>query len=256
MKRLILTAMLLASIAHAQTPPAQSRPATPSPAAHSAFTAEQRAEIVQILRDSLRTDPTLLRDGVAALQQDEQQQQDAAARGAIAAEGRALTENPADPATGPADADVTVVEFYDTRCPYCRRLPPTLAALLKADPKLRIVYKDLPILGPVSLLEARALLAAKRQGGYARLQDALLADPVPSTLQTLRATAQRLGMDGARLTQDMGDPSIQAQLEANLQLARTLHVDGTPAFVIGHQLIPGAVSLAELQTAVAAARTQ
>ena len=264
MKRLALATMLLAGAAQAQAQPSQSRlappgqPALPSQSVPqgSAFTPPQRAEIVQILRDALRGDPSILRDAVAALQQDELRQQDAAARSAIVAQRRQLTGDPADPATGAPDADVTVVEFYDTRCPYCRRLAPTMAALVKADPKLRVVYKDLPILGPASTLEARALLAAQRQGGYAAMQEAILRDPAPSTAQSLRALAERLGLDGARLQQDMADPATQARLEANLQLARALHVEGTPAFVVGARLIPGAVELADLQEAVAAARAQ
>jgi protein-disulfide isomerase len=191
---------------------------------------------------------------LAALQQDEARQQDQAAQNAITSAHDALTENAADPSAGAAGADVTVVEFYDTRCPYCRRLLPTLAALLKADPKVRIVYKDLPILGPDSMLEARALLAAQRQGGYAPMQEAVMSSTGPATPQTLRAKAASLGLDGAKLQQDMADPALQARIDSNLQLARALHVDGTPAFVIGARLIPGAVALAALQDAVAAAR--
>jgi protein-disulfide isomerase len=218
------------------------------------FNAGQRAEIVQILRDALRSDPSILRDAVTALQQDDARQQDAAALDAITSQRHALLENSADPAVGDSAGDVTLVEFYDTRCPYCRGLLPTMAALLKADPKLRVVYKDLPILGPNSMLEARALLAAQRQGGYERMQDAVMHNSGAVTAQSLGAEAQTLGLDGDRLQKDMGDPVIQARLESNLQLAQTLHVEGTPAFIIGAKLIPGAVSLAELQDAVAVAR--
>jgi protein-disulfide isomerase len=249
MKRLILTAMLLAALGASA---ANAQQAASHPA--SVFNPAQRTEIVQILRDALRSDPSILRDAVAALQQDEARQQDAAAQNSIAQERRALTENAADPTAGDPRGDVTVVEFYDTRCPYCRRLLPTLAALLKADPKIRIVYKDLPILGPDSMLEARALLAAQRQGGYSPMQEAVMRSTGPATVQSLRAQAAALGLDGAKLQQDMADPAIQAQIDGTLQLARTLHVEGTPAFVIGNRLIPGAVALAELQDAVGAAR--
>jgi protein-disulfide isomerase len=249
MKRLILATLLLTSLAAgaAWAQPAASRPA-------SAFNPAQRAEIVQILRESLRSDPTILRDAVAALQQDEARQQDAAAQTAITGARPALTENAADPSAGDPSGDVTVVEFYDTRCPYCRRLLPTMAALLKADPKLRIVYKDLPILGPDSMLEARAVLAAQRQGRYLPMQEAVMRATGPANAQSLRAQAASLGMDGAQLEHDMADPALQARIDANLQLARSLHVEGTPAFVIGNRLIPGAVALTELQDAVAAAR--
>jgi protein-disulfide isomerase len=262
MKRLILAGLLLAGMAHAQSTsgqpglshsaiPAQSTTQSTAP---SAFTSTQRAEIIQLLRDALRSDPSILRDAVTALQQDDARQQDEAARTSIAAQHQALTGDPADPAAGSANPDVTVVEFYDTRCPYCRRLLPTMAALLKADPKIRVVYKDLPILGAASVLEARALLAAQRQGGYLRLQEVVMHATATPTAQTLRADAERLGLDGARFEQDMADPAIQARLEANLQLAHVLRIEGTPAFVIGAQLIPGAIDLADMQQAVAIAR--
>jgi protein-disulfide isomerase len=258
MKRLILAGLLLAGMAHAQQTPGQTglgHSAIPSQSTGpSAFTSTQRAEIVQLLRDALRTDPSILRDAITALQQDDTRQQDEAARSAIASQHHALTAQPGDPTAGSANPDVTVVEFYDTRCPYCRRLLPTMAALLKADPKVRLVYKDLPILGAASVLEARALLAAQRQGGYLRLQDVVMHSTATPTAQTLRADAERLGLDGARFEQDMADPAIQARLDANLQLARALHIEGTPAFVIGAQLIPGAIELADMQQAVATAR--
>ncbi len=255
MKRLILAGLLLAGVAHAQ--PTSSHAASPGQSmAPSAFTTAQRAEIVQLLRDALRDDPSILRDAIAALQKDDTRQQDEAARSAIASQQRALTGDPADPMAGSASPDVTVVEFYDTRCPYCRRLLPTMAALLKADPKIRLVYKDLPILGAASVLEARALLAAQRQGGYLRLQDVVMHQTGTPTVQSLRADAERLGLDGARFEQDMADPAIQARLDANLGLARVLRIEGTPAFVIGPQLIPGAIDLADMQQAVAIARRQ
>jgi protein-disulfide isomerase len=258
MKRLILAGLLLAGVVQAQPASGQTGPghsAIPSQSmAPSAFTTTQRTEIVQLLRDALRSDPSILRDAITALQQDDARQQDEAARTTIAAQHRALTGDPADPTAGSANPDVTVVEFYDTRCPYCRRLLPTMTALLQADPKIRLVYKDLPILGAASVLEARALLAAQRQGGYLRLQGVVMHATGTPTVQTLRADAERLGMDGARFEQDMADPAIQARLDANLALARTLHIEGTPAFVIGAQLIPGAIELAEMQQAVAIAR--
>ncbi len=254
MKRLILTLMLLGGTVQAQ--PSMSQAPASHPAQSTVFNTAQRAEIVQILRDALRRDPSILRDAVTALQQDDARQQDAAAVDAITSQRHALTENPADPSVGDSAADVTVVEFYDTRCPYCRRLLPTMAALLKADPKVRVVYKDIPILGANSTLEARALLAAQRQGGYERMQDAVMRNTGTATPQSLSAEAQALGLDGPLLLRDMGDPAIQARLEGNLQLAQALHVEGTPAFIIGTKLIPGAVSLAELQEAVTAARTR
>jgi protein-disulfide isomerase len=220
----------------------------------ASLTPDQRAEVVQLLRDTLRSDPSILRDAIAALQADDAAHQDAAAASAIATQRGALVGDPADPVAGNPDGDVTVVEFYDPRCPYCREMVPVMAALLQADPQIRLVYKDIPILGAASVLESRALLAAQRQGGYARLQKAVMLGTGTPDAAALRGEAERQGLDGARLSRDMADPAIQAKLDDNIRLATALHVEGTPALVIGERMIPGAVSLAELERAVAAAR--
>ena len=219
------------------------------------FTPAQRAEIVTILRDALRTDPTLLRDAIGAMQQQETLREEATARAAIAGLGGALTRDGGDPVAGNPQGDVTLVEFYDVRCPYCRRMLPVMAELLKREPGLRVVYKDLPILGPPSVLGARALLAAQKQGGYFRLHDTLMAGPPEIDLARLQAAAVGVGLDWDRLQRDMAAPEIQSRIAANLALGQQLHIEGTPAYVIGTRMIPGAVDLAELQAAVNEART-
>jgi protein-disulfide isomerase len=218
------------------------------------FSQAQRAEIVAIVRDALRTDPTILRDAVVALRAAEDHDQAEAAHGAIGSEHAALFDNPADPTLGAAHPDVSLVLFYDTRCPYCRRMEPTLAQLLREDPKLRLVIKDIPILGPASLLESRALLAAQKQGGYFKLRDALMAARPDADEALVRSEAKRVGLDWTKLSADMKDPAIEARLQQNIALARKLGVQGTPAMVIGDQMIDGAQDLAELKAAVAKAR--
>jgi protein-disulfide isomerase len=188
------------------------------------------------------------------LQQDDQQTQQAAARTAIGKAGPALSQTEGDPTAGAAQGDVTLVEFSDVRCPYCRRMLPVIADLLHADPKLRIVYKDIPILGPPSLLGAKAVLAAQRQDGYLKMRDAVMTGPAAITDDTLRASAQQAGLDWNRMQRDMSDPTIQTRLDANIELARQLGIEGTPSYVIGRKLLPGAASLSELKDAVAAAR--
>ncbi len=218
------------------------------------FTPAQRDEIVQIVRDALKRDPSILRQAVESLQADEGREREAASRAAIAASGKALID-PADPVAGNPAGDVTIVEFFDARCPYCKRLEPTMADLLRGDAGVRLVYKDLPILGPASLLGSRALLAAQRQGGYEKLRDALMRGGADITRESIGGEAQRLGLDWPQLQRDMEDPAIKHRLDANIQLAHALGIQGTPALVIGEDLIPGAVELPELQKAVAAART-
>lgn len=229
-------------------------PAAAQPAPRGSFSPAQRQEIIDIVREALRTDPSLLRDAISALQEDEARAKEALAQGAIGELGAALTRNPADPVGGNPKGDVTVVEFYDARCPYCRRMVPVLADLVRRDPNVRIVYKDFPILGPASTLAARALLAAQKQDGYLKLHNVLMTGAPPTDMDSIRTAAGRAGLDWDRLQRDMGDPEIQARITANLAMGRQLDIQGTPAYVIGNKLLPGAVGVAELQAAVAAAR--
>ena len=220
------------------------------------FTAAQRGEIVEIVRAAMKADPSILRDAVVALQADEANVKQAAARAALDRVGPSLTRTPGDPTAGNPNGDVTVVEFYDLRCPYCRRMLPVISELLQKDPKIRLVYKDIPILGPASMLGARAVLAAQKQGGYQRLHDAVMGGPQAITEETLHAAATHVGLDWDRLQHDMTDPVIRERIDANLQMAQSLGVDGTPVYVIGTRILPGAVDLADLESAVAAVRTR
>ncbi len=244
---MLLAALLAGSPVRAQ---AVSAPA-PAP---TAFTPAQRAEIVDVVRAALKADPSILRDAVTALQAADSGAQEAAARVAIGRAGPALARNPGDPVAGNPDGDVTVVEFYDLRCPYCRQMLPVVADLLTRDAKVRLVFKDIPVLGPPSVLGARAVLAAQRQGGYLRLQQAVMSGTGQITESSLHAAADRAGLDWTRLQREMGGTDIRARIDANLALAQGLGIDGTPTFVVGSRLLPGAVPLQELQAAVAAAR--
>lgn len=225
----------------------------PIAASAAEFTPAQRAEIVSIVRDALKNDPSILRDAVEAMQADDNAREQDAARDAIAkVHDRLVT--PADPVTGNAAGDVTIVEFFDTRCPYCKRLESTMDDLLGKDKKIKLVLKDLPILGPNSLVGSKALLAAQKQGGYLKLRTAIMKLPSDAGLPQIEAAARAQGLDVDRLKKDMNDPAIEARLHANLALAHELGIQGTPALVIGTTLIPGALSEPELEKAVAEAR--
>ena len=217
------------------------------------FTPAQRAEIVGIVRDALKQDPSILRDAIIALQADDGERTQEATRAAIAqAKGQLVTA--ADPVAGDAHGDVTIVEFFDTRCPYCRKMEPTMESFLAQDHKVRLVYKDLPILGPASVLGTRALLAAQKQGAYVPMREAVMKLPPDTTLPQIEAAARGLGLDWVRMQHDMDDPSVQSRIDANLKLAHDLGIQGTPALVIGDDLVPGAVELPDLEKAVAEAR--
>jgi protein-disulfide isomerase len=129
-----------------------------------------------------------------------------------------------------------------------------MAELLQQDPKVKLVMKDMPILGNASQLESRALLALQRQGGYFKMQAPIMMSAAPSSRDSLRDEANSLGLDGNRMLRDMDDPVIKARLQNNLDLAKQIGIDGTPAFVIGTHLVSGAADLKELQEAIAAVR--
>lgn len=230
--------------------------ATPSPPADAApgFTPTQRAEILSILRNALREDPSLLREALASLDEAERRDRAQAQRDAIAENAAALFRDAADPSKGNPRGDLTIVEFFDARCGYCKQMHPAMEALLRRDPNLRVVLKDLPILGPASVVASRALLAAQRQGRYSQLYDALMALRGEPTESALRQQAERVGIDWARLRRDMEDPALQARIETNLRLAQRLGIEGTPALIIGNALVPGAIDLPALERLVAEAR--
>ena len=225
------------------------------PAQGHALTPAQRAEVISLIKQELVQDPSILRDAITALQADDQANQASAQGKMIATSNKALFHDAADPSMGNPQASVSVVEFYDTRCPYCRAMRPEFAELIKRDPDVRVIFKDIPILGPDSVIEARALLAAQRQGHYLAMQTALMSGSAVAPSEAyLRGLATQLGMNPDRLIGDMKDADITSRLAANNALAQTLGVTGTPAIVVGGQLVPGAVSLDDLQKLVASAK--
>ncbi len=211
-------------------------------ASNAAFTPEQRAQIVRIVRDAMKKDPSILRDAIVAVQADNDR-----------IEAQALYDA-RDPWAGNRHGATTIVEFYDPRCPYCRQLAPQLAAFVAKDGNVRLVYKDLPILGPASELGSRALLAAARQGRYEALPAELMrGSPDDLTAAAIRDDAETLGLDWQRLRHDMDSPAVTRQLAANKQLAADLGVGGTPTLVIGQKIVEGA-DLPTIEAAVANAR--
>jgi len=226
------------------------------PAQAQAFTPDQRAAIVEILREALRSDPSILEDAIAALEARNADRAREASRAAILANRAALTEDPALPFRGAARPTAIVAEFFDYRCPHCRRMSPVVTDLVRADRDLRVVLIDLPILGPASVTAARAALAAQRQGRYLEMHDALMRlRGEPTEAEILRLAAE-LRLDAERLRRDMADPGIALRLDANLRLAQALGVQGTPAYVVGSELLPGAVSAEALRAAIARARAE
>lgn len=226
------------------------------PAAAQPFTAEQRAAIVQILREALVRDPSILREAFAALEAAEREAESKARREAVRAQADALFRDADDPALGPPRARVTVVEFTDYRCPYCRSMRGVILDLLRQERDVRVVVKPMPILGPASVTAARAALAAHLQGKFAPFHDALLALRGEIDEAAMLQVAAEVGLDAARLRRDMAGPEVTRRISAALNLAQALGLQGTPAYVVGETVFPGAVPLARLREAVAEARGQ
>ncbi|WP_424814174.1 DsbA family protein [Roseococcus sp. YIM B11640] len=226
----------------------------PVPALAQALSAEQRAEVLQILRQALRDDPTILREALAGMEQADQAERANATGRAIAANAELLFRDANDPVKGNPQGRITIVEFFDARCGYCKRLHPTMEQLLARERDVRVVMKDLPILGPNSVLATRALLAAQRQGQYVPLYDALMRLREDANEAVIRREAERLRLDWARMRREMEDAAITGRIQRNLELARALDIQGTPALVIGNTLVPGAVELDALQRLTAEQR--
>jgi protein-disulfide isomerase len=213
--------------------------------------------------DAVRT--YLLEHGdvlVQALQKTQARQQAAAqarAKQALAENRAALFGDPSDPAAGAAaDAPgtVVVVEFFDNQCPYCKKLAPDLARLI-GNGRVRLIYKEFPILGAGSETAARAALASLAQGKYTVFHDALMADATPEHQLReahLMSIARSVGLNAGRLSRDMVSPAISAKIAANRALAQSLGIGGTPALVIGDRVVPAAMTYEAMMRAVTEAR--
>jgi protein-disulfide isomerase len=218
----------------------------------------QEQRVTALIEQHLAANPEIVQRAIQELRRREAKAKQDLARSNLAAFRAELTRDPRAPVGGNPDGDVTVVEFFDYNCPYCRAVKPALRDLLAGDAGLRFVYKEFPILGEASRTAARAALAAARQGteAYERFHDALLGVQGQLANDGVFRMAERIGLDMARLRADMEDPEIEAAIQANLKLASRLKITGTPAFVVGQAIIPGAVSLEELREAVSQARTK
>jgi protein-disulfide isomerase len=213
-----------------------------------------REQIERIVHDYLMREPEVVYQALQELQRRQDAAKTEHQKAAVAANHSQLYQHPGDPVGGNPDGDVTVVEFFDYQCAYCRRVMPSLQAQLRDDGKLRVVFKDFPILGENSVTAARAALAARQQGRYVPFHFALMGASDLS-LDGIMAVARSVGIDTQRLATDMNAPEIETQIQANYALARTLGIEGTPAFVIGDELIPGALSKTRLTELIQEART-
>ncbi|WP_342236204.1 DsbA family protein [Inquilinus sp. OTU3971] len=224
--------------------------AAPSASAQQAIDPGQKQAIEQIVRDTIRAHPEIVVEALDAYQAKKEAEDHSAQAKTLTSRADEIFRSPSSPVIGNPEGDVTLVEFFDYQCPYCKRVQPDLERLLKEDSGLRVVMKEFPILGPVSVAAAQASLAAQRQGKYLDFHMKLMAVKGQLTEAVIYETAKQVGLDIDRLSQDMRDPSVAAELRANGDLAQALGVQGTPAFIINNQLIPGAIGYDPLKSLI------
>lgn len=214
-----------------------------------------KAAFEQAVRQYLLDNPQVVIEAIEAYQAQEEKNQIAAAEKAITARAEQLYNDKASPVSGNPAGDVTIVEFLDYNCGFCKSVQGTVETVLESDGKVRLVNKELPVVaGESSVIAARAALAAAAQGKYETLHRRLMQAKSRIDMSLIEREATAAGLDVARLKRDMDSPAVKKQIEDNLALADAIGVRGTPAFVIGGKLVPGAVSEATLKTLVAQAR--
>jgi protein-disulfide isomerase len=211
------------------------------------------AQVEARMREYILNNPQVLLEAVQRQEEAKQAAEENAAKSALVQHIDQLLKAKS-PIGGNPNGDVTLVEFFDYNCPYCRKAGPIVAEAIAADKGLRIVYKEWPILGPGSEFAARAALAAHAQGKYEAFHQALMTSSSSVDETSTIEVAKALGLDVERLKRDMEDEAINSELSQNYTLAEKLRITGTPAFVIGEKIIHGYADLATLQQAIAGAR--
>ncbi len=208
------------------------------------------AEMKAIALQAIRENPEIVMEAVAILEQRERAQQ---AQGAslVVAE---LQKSTTSPVIGNPDGDVTIVEFFDYNCGFCRRSGPILQDILGEDSGVKVIMREWPILGEGSVYAARAALAARNQGKYEEFHWGLMNGGGRATPATVRQLAKELDMDVEKLLADMNSPAVDAHIDESNQMARSLGFTGTPAFIIGDQVNPGYMEKAQMDQMIAAAR--
>ena len=228
----------------------------PSAWADEALTPEQKAAVETIVREYLRQHPEAIVEALQEMQAREQAAAERRSREALAALHDELINDAAAPVGGNPDGDITVVEFFDYRCSYCKSTFPGLMATLNADGNIRYVLREFPILGPASLFASKAALAVwqTEPGHYMDFHTALMNSTGNLTDSKVLSLAEDIGLDTGKLRVAMESPDVETAINRNYEIAKTLNIRGTPAFIIGGKLVPGAVGVDALKRLVAEAR--
>lgn len=216
--------------------------------------AEPSADFEGQVREYLLSNPEVIVDAVKQMEVRQRAAQEDELTAVLSARNDAIFNDPASPVGGNAAGDVTLVEFFDYNCPYCRQAAPIMQQLQQADGGIRIVFKEFPILGPGSVFAARAALASQKQGKYLAFHEAMMSYKRSISEGSTLEIAAKVGLDVEKLKVDMADPAIETAIQANFDLADALRVSGTPTFVSGKEITRGLVDLDTMTKLIAAAR--
>ena len=205
-----------------------------------------------LIESYLMSDPKILQRMSVALDTTLQAEDRSQATTAIASMREAIFNDPGQVVLGNPDGDVTLVEFFDYNCGYCRSALPDMAALLAEDPNLRIVLKEFPILSNESIDAARvAVLVGKADVDYWTFHETLFTSRSQVDKQVALAAASDLGLSPVALELDMGTDAVAKTIQTSYEIARALNITGTPTYIIGNEIIPGAIGIDELRTRIA-----
>jgi len=244
----VRTAALLFSSLVAFGAPALAQNADAAKAGSSVLT---RGDVEGIVRDFINENPQLILTAVDAYQQRTMQEQQSAA---VKMNKDRLFRNERSPFIGNENGDVTIVEFFDYNCGYCKKVLPELQALVNEDKNVKIVFKELPILGPSSELAAKWALAAHRQSKYFDFHTRLMKHQGQINADVLTRVATEAGLNVDKARQDAEGTEVLISLEQNRSLASQMNINGTPAFVLGEEIVPGALPMSEMKVKIQEAR--
>ncbi len=217
---------------------------------------KEKAEVRELVRETILKQPEIILEALQLLELKKQAATKQRVEDVLATQAKDIYFHPDDPVGGNPDGDVTLVEFFDYRCGYCKRVHDTVLKLVKEDGNIRYVYKEFPILGPESIFAAKAALASTYQNKYPEFSDLLMRNRGQYTKEKVFKIGETVGIDITRLEQDMGtyDGAINTIFQRNYALAQQLDITGTPGFIIGNTIIRGAAGFDRLKAAVDSAR--
>jgi protein-disulfide isomerase len=224
------------------------------PAVANGFSATQKLEMEQMFRDYLMAHPEILRDMANKLDENDKKKEADARMSTLKNKAPEIFRDAGDAVVGNPKGDVTIVEFFDYNCGWCKKSVVEMQALVAKDKDVRIVMKEFPIFGEGSEYAARAALASVKQGKYWQFHQALFASESKVTAEVVDQIATEQGLDVARMKKDMTDPAIAENIKRNQALAQSMLITGTPGFIIDDQVFPGYTPLDGLQTALATVR--